>query len=196
MKKLLLLTLLLPATDAAAQNWSDLLTKIASAVVDKATDGELTRYAIVGTWNYTAPGVRFEGEDFASDLGAAALESTVASKLETAYRLAGIRPGACSFTFEKEEAFTAVLGTHALSGTYSFDPQTHAIELRFAKGKLNLGTLSGHAFISGTELQLVFPITKLVDMIATLGSKISSLSAVADLLNKYENVYLGFQFAK
>lgn len=195
MKKLLLLTLLLfPALDAAAQNWSDLLTKIGGALVDKATNGELTRYVIVGDWNYKAPGVRFEGDDPAGQLGAAAVESTVSSKLEAAYKLAGIRPGACSFSFAKEETFTAVLGSHTLSGTYTFDPQTHAIELRFAKGKIDLGTLSGHAFISGTELQLVFPVTKLVRMISALGSKISSLATVADLLNKYENVYIGFQF--
>ncbi|MDE5694724.1 MAG: DUF4923 family protein, partial [Alistipes sp.] len=99
MKKLiLLLALTLSVGSAAAQNWSDLLTKIGSAIADKVTDGELTRLAIVGEWNYTAPGVRFEGEDLATTLSGAALESTVASKLETAYKLVGIRPGACAFT--------------------------------------------------------------------------------------------------
>lgn len=197
MKKLLLLLLLtLSAGSAAAQNWSDLLTKIGTALADKATDGQLTRMAIVGRWCYTAPGVRFEGEDLTSELGAAAIESTVASKLETAYKLVGIRPGACEFTFEDGGSFTAVFGSHELSGTYEFEPSTHAMTLRFAKGQYNLGTLSGHAFVSGTELQLVFPVTKLVQLISALGSKISSLSTVAELLNKYENVYVGFRFAR
>lgn len=197
MKKLLLLTaLLLAAGNAAAQNWSDLLTKIGTALADKASDGELTRLAIVGEWDYTAPGVRFEGEDLTSELGAAALETTVAAKLETAYKLVGIRPGACEFAFEREGAFTAALGTHKLSGTYEFEPATHALTLRFAKGKYNLGTLSGHAFIAGTELQIVFPVTGLVRLMTTLGSKISSLATVAELLGKYENVYIGFRFAR
>ena len=54
MKKLLLLSsvLWLSAETAAAQNWSDLLTKIGTALADKATEGELTRLAIVGDWNY------------------------------------------------------------------------------------------------------------------------------------------------
>ena len=49
MKKLLLLAILwLSAGTATAQNWSDILTKIGTALADKATDGQLTRYAIVG----------------------------------------------------------------------------------------------------------------------------------------------------
>ncbi|MDE5623161.1 MAG: DUF4923 family protein [Alistipes sp.] len=197
MKKLiLLLALTLSVGSATAQNWSDLLTKIGSAITDKVTDGELTRLAIVGEWEYTAPGVRFEGEDLATTLSGAALESTVASKLETAYKLVGIRPGACAFTFAKDNTFTAVVGSHKLSGTYEFEPDTHVMTLHFAKGQYDLGTLSGHAFVSGTELQLVFPVTGLVRFVTALGSKISSLASVAELLAKYENVYLGFQFAK
>ena len=68
--------------------------------------------------------------------------------------------------------------------------------LRFAKGKLNLGTVEGHAYVSGTELLLVFPVTKLVNLATELGSRVSSLSTITALLKKYENVYLGFAFKK
>lgn len=198
MKKLLLLSavLWLSAETAAAQNWSDLLTKIGTALADKVTEGELTRLAIVGDWNYTAPGIRFESEDLAGSLGGTALETTISSKLETAYKLVGLRPGACRFTFGKDNAFSATVGSHTLSGTYEFEPQTHAMTLDFAKGQYNLGTLCGHAFVSGSELQLVFPVTALVRFITALGSKIPSLASVTALLAKYENVYLGFQFAR
>ncbi len=197
MKRLLLLTLLLlPASRVAAQSWKDLLTKIVTTVADQATDGQLTRYALVGSWNYTAPGVQFEGEDTLGDLSGAALESTVAEKLEKAYQLVGIRPGACNFAFEKDDTFTATFGTQQLGGTYEFDPATHAITLRFAKGKFDLGAVPGHAYLSGRELQIVFPITQLVRIVTALGNKISSLSALSNLLEKYENVYLGFQFEK
>ena len=187
---------LLGATAAQAQDWKDALKKAASTVVDKATDGKLTQYAIVGNWNYTGPGVKFEGGDLASDLGASAIETTVTPKLEKAYQLAGIKPGACTFVFEQEGAFTATFGTRQLTGTYEFEASTHVITLHFAKGKHNLGSVPGHAYISGTDLQLVFPVTKLVDMVTAVSSKISSLSSVATLLKKYENVYLGFEFEK
>lgn len=198
MKKLLIpAILLLTASTAAAQDWKNALEKIATSVVDEATDGKLTQYALAGTWNYTGPGVKFEGGDIASELGGAALESTVVQQLEKAYALAGIESGAGSFTFEQsDQTFTALLGKHELTGTYEYDASTHVITLRFAKGKLNLGTVDGHAYVSGTDLLLVFPVTKLVEFATELGSRISSLSTVTTLLKKYENVYLGFAFKK
>lgn len=108
----------------------------------------------------------------------------------------GIKPGACSFTFEREGAFTASLGSHNLSGTYEFDASTHVITLHFARGKYDLGSVPGHAYISGEALQLVFPVNRLVAMIKTLGNKVSKLAALSNLLEKYDNVYIGFRFDK
>ena len=201
MKKHLILLLAAACTvgataNAAAQDWKELLTKIAAEAADRLTDGKLTEKALVGTWNYTQPGVRLEGEDVLSGVTGTALESTVAKRLETAYGYAGIRAGSCVFTFANDDTFCATIGKYQLSGTYAFDASTHVVTLRFAKGKIDLGTMEGHAYIDGQSLQLVFPVTKLVNMVSTLGSKISSLAAVTALLDKYKNVYIGFAFQK
>lgn len=189
--------MLLLAGTTSAQDWKEALKKAATAAADKATDGKLTQYALAGTWNYTGPGVKFEGEDLASELGGAALESSVVKQLTKAYALAGIKPGAGTFTFERDsDAFSATLGRHNLTGTYEYEAATHVVTLHFAKGKINLGSVPGHAYISGTELVLVFPVTRLVEMMTTLGSKISSLSTAAALLSKYKDVYVGFAFSK
>lgn len=184
------------AGGAQAQDWLDAVKKAATNAIDEATDGKLTQLAIAGEWKYSGPGVKFEGEDIVSNLGAGALESTVAGYLEKAYTAAGIRKGACTFTFDKDKNFTAKTGSKELTGTYEFDSATHAITLNFAKGTYNLGTMQGNAYISGTGLQLVFPVTKLTDMVVSLGSKVSQLSTVTTILKKYENVYLGFEFSK
>lgn len=188
--------LLLSALPSQAQEWRDILKKAATEVADQLTDGKLTQYALTGTWNYTGPGVKFEGEDLLSGVGGTAMESTVTSRLEKAYLLAGIKPGACSFTFAEDKSFTATMGNRQLSGTYEFDAGSHLLTLHFAKGKIDLGSVPGHAYVSGTELQLLFPVTRLTDMVVALGSRISSLSTVAKLLEKYENVYIGFRFGK
>lgn len=195
-KRLIAAALLLLALPAQAQDWKELLKKAATEVADQATGGKLTERAIVGTWNYTGPGVKFEGEDLLSSVGGTAMESTVTTRLEKAYLLVGIKPGACSFTFAEDKSFTATMGSRELSGTYEFDASTHVLTLQFAKGKVDLGSVPGHAYISGTQLQLLFPVTKLTDMIVALGSKISSLSTLTKLLEKYENVYIGFEFGK
>ena len=102
-KHLLALLLLLAAAPAVrAQDWLESLKKVATAAADKAADGKLTQYAIVGTWEYARPGVRFESDDLTSELGAAAVQGSVQEKLVRAYELAGIRPGACTFAFGRD----------------------------------------------------------------------------------------------
>lgn len=182
--------------NATAQNWKDALSKITTSVIDRLTDGQLTERALLGTWNYTQPGIKFEGEDMVSEMAGNAIESSVVKRLETAYAYAGIRSGADSFTFNDDDTFNATLGKYKLSGTYEFDASNHLVTLHFAKGKIALGTIEGHAYIDGKELLLVFPVTKFVHMATTLGSKITSLSTVVALLEKYKNVYIGFAFQK
>ena len=198
-QKLLIVLLLLcgAATPAAAQDWTDILKKAATTAADKLTGGKLTQAALVATWNYTAPAAKFESDNLLSELGGTAMESTVTGYLEKGYTVVGIKPGAASFTFNSDKSFSATLGTaKELSGTYEFNTSTHEITLQFNKTKFNRGSLTGHADISGSELQLVFPVTKLVDVITAIGSKISSLQTVASLLEKYKEVYVGFAFTK
>lgn len=197
MKRLILIAaLLLTAAAAPAQDWKEALKRAATTAADKASGGKLTELALVGTWNYTGPGVKFEGEDWASELGGAALEGSVTKQLEKAYLRAGIKPGACAFAFTSEKSFSATLGTHDLSGTYEYDPATHVLTLHFAKGRLNLGSVPGHAYISGSQLSLVFPVTKLVGLVEGLGRKIPALGSVSKLLERYKNVYIGFALEK
>lgn len=197
MKKILLLTIALlglAVSTAPAQEWKEALKKAATSAADKLTDGKLTQYALIGTWSYSAPGVKLESDDTLSDLSAAALSGTVGKQLEKAYRIAGIEPGAGTFAFAADGTFAAELGKHALGGTYEYDAATHTVTLHFAKGKFDLGSVPGHACISGTELQLLFPVTRLMEIVRTLGSRISSLAAVTRLLERYDDAYLGFEF--
>lgn len=204
MKRLLIAVVALVATvsTASAQSWGDLLKQVAGSAIteiaDKVTNGALSDAALNGTWNYQKPAVKFESENILSSLGGSAIETTVTTHLEKAYTFVGIKPGAATFNFNTDNTFTASLGmAKNLSGTYEFDTTTHQITLHFSSGLLkNLGSLTGYAYISGKELKLVFPVTKLVNIVRTLGSKISYLKTISALLENYENVYLGFGFAK
>ncbi|MBQ8652564.1 MAG: DUF4923 family protein [Alistipes sp.] len=204
MKRLLIAVVALMATvsTASAQSWGDLLKQVAGSAVteiaDKVTNGALSDAALNGSWSYKQPAVKFQSDNILSSLGGSAMESSVTTRLEKAYSFIGIKEGAASFTFNEDKTFTAKLGlAKNLSGTYEFDTESHKITLHFSSGLLkNLGTMSGYAYISGKELKLVFPVTKLVNMIRTLGSKISYLKTITTLLENYENVYLGFGFAK
>ena len=42
------------------------------------------------TWNYTAPGVKFEGNDLLSQLGGTVLQDNIKQQLDKGYQMAGI----------------------------------------------------------------------------------------------------------
>ncbi len=200
MKKLICAVALLAIGTASvsAQNWLDALKNVAAEAVDKATDGKLTTMAIIGTWSYSQPGVRMSSSDNTlAALGGSAIASGVQSKLKPIYEKVGIKAGVCSITFKESGEFEFPIGSRTLNGTYTFDAQTHAITLSFSNALLKgLGSFKGYAYISGSGLQLVFSVDKLVSFVTKLGSKISALSQVTAMLEKYDDTYLGFEFAK
>ncbi len=138
-------------------------------------------------------GVKFEGNDLLSQPGGSALEGTVKSQLDKVYQTVGIKSGAGSVTFGKDGAFSTQMGNYKLSGTYTFDPSTHVAAMKFAKEKLgkeklDLGEVPGHVSLSGTKMILVFPVSKLIEIIKSYGSKISSMETIVALLEQYKNV--------
>lgn len=199
MKKLLAVTigLTLCCGTASAQDWLEALKKTATTAVDNVTGGKLTEMALYGTWTYARPSVRFEGTDLSGNLSGSLLEALLVDQLSKIYLKAGIEAGKGTVTFEKQNAaFTASAGEHSVGGTYTFDSETHAITFRFTRGETELGSITSRAYLSGNELTIVFPVTRLVEMARELGNNIESLSTAAALLAQYENAYIGFAFSK
>ena len=197
MKKVVLLWValfgLLGVQRAEAQSWLDALKGVATEALDEVTGGKLTEVAIVGTWNYQAPGIRMGSSDTMTNLAGAAVESTIEGKLQGVYQKVGFVPGFCSITFEQGEAFTMTLKGKSIEGTYLFDAATHKIDLQIGKLKI---PASGFVYMDGQNLELVFPADKLVQFITAVGSRVSSLSTLAKSLENYDEVYCGFQFGK
>lgn len=199
MKKTLLLTALclMLGGPLRAQEWQELLKQTATSLGDRATEGKITQYALPGTWIYSAPGVRFEGDAAASDPGAALISSMVREQLVKVYEKAGMQAGSSKATFDNKGGFTVVFGTQKISGTYEYDAATHAITVRSSDERFaKIGAVTGRAYLSGSELQLLFPVTKLLELAKSFSSQVSSLEAVSTLLANYKNLYVGFAFER
>lgn len=196
MRKFLIIALAFCAVSqtADAQAWLDAVKKVATEAADKATGGQLTAKAIVGTWNYSAPAARLDGDNTLSSLSGSLVGSTLSSKMAAAFEKVGIREGFCTITFNDDGSFAMPVKGKSVSGTYEFDPATHAITLHV--GKSGIGSFGGYAYISGPNLQIVFPTEKLMSFLTQFGSKITALSSVTALLEKYDSAYLGFEFKK
>ena len=204
MKKLIFITLAaltLSATQVQAQNWLNALKSVASSAIDKVTGGELTAKSIIGTWNYSQPGVKLSSDNALSDLAASAATTTIQDKIAPYYEKVGIKPGVCKFAFNEDGTFSSTFGQRTFSGTYTFDPKTNALALKYggtttAASLVNLGSIPAYAFMNGANLQVVFPMDKLLTVITSLGSNIDSLATITELLKSYKSVKVGFEFTK
>jgi hypothetical protein len=186
---------------AGAQSLLDALKSVASNVADQVTGGKATETLMVGTWNYTQPGVKLQSDNTLADLGASALTTNLETRLAKLYTIVGIKKGVCTFTFSSDKSFTATIGSRKFQGTYEFTADTHDVTLSFeTTSNYNIGTLTGKAYLSGTDLQLLFPATRLLSMVNTLGSKLATYSTtaatVSTLVGNFDNLYLGFEFSK
>ena len=139
MKKLIIITLAAIAfttAEAQAQNWLNALKSAATSAIDKVTGGALTEKAIIGTWNYSQPGVKLSSSENAlSDITGSALTTTVQQKIAPYYEKVGIKPGICKFVINEDGTFSSTFGQRTFSGTYTFDPKTNALSLKYGGTK-------------------------------------------------------------
>ena len=184
------------ATTLSAQSLTDFLKGAATSVVDEITGGKATEALLPGSWSYADPAVRLVGSDVLADMLANTATQTIESKLKKAYEYAGIKSGACSFTFDKDGVFSMMVGKRTLSGTYTFEAATHKLQLLFDSSLIKLGAMTGYAFIDGDNVDLVFDCPKLFDLIVKLGAKVSSLSALTAIVEKYDGMMLGFSLTR
>lgn len=210
MKKLIILSLAaicLSASQAQAQNWLNALKGVASTAINKLTGGELTAKTIIGTWNYSQPGVKLSSDNTLSELTAAAATTSIQGKIAPFYEKVGIKPGVCKFVLNEDGTFSSTFGQRTFSGTYTFDPKTNALSLKYGGTKpstiaeteaslFNLGAIPAYAYLNGEKLQIVFPMDKLLNVVTTLGSSVESLSLITELLKSYDSIKIGFEFSK
>ena len=179
---------------ASAQNWGDILKGAVTELVDQATGGKATEYMMAGTWEYAAPGVRLESDNQLAALAGNAMVTTLETKLQSAYNVVGIKEGSHTLTLNQDMTFTMVLGQRTLNGTYTYDSETHALELLFNTKLIKVSSLKGFAHMNGDKLDVVFDCTRLVNFLSALGSKVSMLSSITQLVKNYDNVLVGFTY--
>ena len=172
-----------------SESTSSLLTNLIAAV---AGDVTTTSTTIVGSWSYTKPSVQFESENYLAQAGGSAIAEKLESKMKSVYKLAGIKAGKMTFTFNSDGSMSYGVGSIKRTGTYTFDDTTKTIEITTSAG----AKIKSYVTISGTNMYLTFDGTKFLTFMKTLGSKFSVLSTVTTLASSYEGMKVGFCFEK
>lgn len=164
---------------------SNLLTSIAGNVTT-------TQANLVGSWSYTQPAVQFTSENLLTQAGGAAIATKVENKLQTYYKMVGIKAGKMKFVFDQNGSVTYSVGKITRQGTYTFDSAEKMVTITTTAG----ANIRAHVTITGNVLTLTFDATKLMNLMTTLGSKFQSLSAITTLASAYDGMKIGFKFNK
>lgn len=145
------------------------------------------------TWKYSKPGCAFTSENLLAKAGGEIAASKVENKLEGYYKKFGFSSSNTYFTFNTDGTFSAKIDGKAWNGTYTFDENTHAIQL---KGLLL--SASGYATKTTNGISLLFDQKKLLNLIKALSAfkGSSTLSAVGSIANNYDGMQVGFEMIK
>lgn len=155
----------------------------------------LTQDGLIGTWQYTSPECVFESENFLAKAGGEVASAKIESELASALSKVGIKQGACSFTFNNDNTYSAVIAGKTITGNYTLNTTDNTITMTYLKG---LGTMTPKITKSGNSVSLLFESDKLLKLISTVSSLSGSTSAktLSSLLSNYDGLYIGMQLQK
>ena len=155
---------------------TDMLGNLLSSLLGSSTT--VSQSDLLGTWNYTVAASKIE------------------EQLNTHLAKVGISKGACSYTFNKDNTYTATIGKRTISGTYTLDSSKKTVKLTYLAG---LGSMTAHVAKTGNTLSLLVDSDKLLTLVkgaSVLSKGSSTLTTISQLLNNYDGMLVGIQLKK
>ncbi len=174
------------------------LEALKGAVQSATATNEFKISSLEGTWNYSSPAISFKSDDALSQLGGAATSSTIEENIAPYYEK--LQLNNTVITFDAEGNFQININKLKLKGKVSKDEESKLLVFNFSPTlKVNIGKVSAKATkdVSG-NLTITFDATKLVRAAQKVASfaKNSNLNSISEILDKYDNIYLGADFTK
>lgn len=155
----------------------------------------LTQDDLVGTWKYQSPDCVFESENLLAKAGGEVAAQKIESRLTTHLAKVGIKRGYCSFTFNKDNTYSAVIGGRTINGNYTFDAKHKTIKMTYLAG---LGSMTPKVVKHGKSISLLYESDKLMKLVSTV-SKLSGSATIKTLdalLGNYDGLYVGMKLQK
>lgn len=155
----------------------------------------LDQSSLIGTWSYTGADCVFESENLLAKAGGAIASQKLESEVNSTLAKVGIKEGSCSFTFNKDNTYSATLGGHTISGTYTLNTKDKTVTLTYLAG---LAQTTAYVTKSGNTLSLLIDSDKLLTVLKGMSalSNSSSVKLAASLLSNYDGLYVGMKLKK
>ncbi len=170
-----------------------LLGNILSNVLGSSST--ISQSDLIGTWNYQGADCVFESENLLAKAGGAVAASKIESQIDTQLSKVGIKKGSCSYTFNKDNTFTATIGGRTLSGTYTLNSSAKTMKMSYLAG---LASTTCNVAKSGNTISLLMDSDKMLTLLkgASALTKSTSLSTLSSLLGNYDGMKIGMKMSK
>ncbi len=180
-------------TSSSTSSTTSLLGSLLSGILGSSSS--LSQSDILGTWSYTGSDCVFESENFLMKAGGEVAASKIESQMNSSLEKIGIKQGACSFTFNSDNTYTATIGGRTISGSYSLDTANKKITMTYLAG---IGKMTPHIAKSGNKLSLLIESDKLLTLAkgASALSNGTAMKTVSSLLSSYDGMLVGLQLKK
>ena len=148
---------------------------------------------LIGTWKYDSPGCAFTSSSLLAKAGGEVAAQKLENDLLPHFQKLGINSSNTYFTFNENKTFSGKLDGKALSGNYTYDPNTGAITL-----KTLLLSLNGYITMNTSGISLLFESQKVLSVLQTLGamSGNTTLSTISEISKNYDGVRIGFDLKR
>lgn len=174
---------------------SDLENALSGLIGGLLSDDELTAKDFTGTWVYTSPAVCFQSENFLQKAGGSAAAATLEGKIAPYFTRFGLNK--LVLTVDEDLNFTMESGKLKATGTITIEGSD--VYFNFAAlGKISLGKIKTYVVKSGSNLSIMFDISKLMNIVKSISSALnnSTLNAVTGLLDSYDGICAGFKLQR
>ena len=165
-----------------------------------------------GTWNYSGTACVLESDAALANIGGTVVTEKVEKKLDGYLAKVGIKENSSSFTFIGNDSCVFAIGNRQISGNYTLDAEQKKIDFYFYGGL----SFTTHVAYNVTSMNIVFDADKLLTLIKTVSSKVTSstgnvsdkaqgttlgtasatLSTISSLLDNYDGMMLGMKLVK
>lgn len=180
------------ATGASSSSTGDAIGGLLNGLL--GTD-KISPESMVGTWAYTAPAVCFQSENFLQKAGGAAAAGTIEGKLAPYYKKFGVDK--LTLTVDKDMKFTMTNGKLSASGTIVIEDKDVYFNFT-AAGKIKLGKIRTYVTQSGSEMSVMFDVSKLMAVVKGVSSITgnTTIATATKLLESYDGICAGFKLKK
>lgn len=146
-----------------------------------------------GQWNYNGPSVGVSGKNVLAGIAKPLAKGKMKKKLKKAYKSIGLDKMRPAFEFNEDGTCAISVMGAKLKGSYNYNPSTEKLTFKW-----HGVPLSANLRRDGKKLHLTFDADKLISLITLMGrfSDSSTIKALTQLLDNYEDVMVGFELKR